>query len=204
MPRSPSWWISGQPGVVPAGLLRLKCINLRARWPEGAWFLRSTRRNTRRSLLSFGFGRFPISCSCAEELLLQSEQALFHGQKCVGGSRWRLDRVPLYRWSLEPARPGVASFLPAEYPGAISISAVTLAQTAIWAFFRRLVNPSRHRGLAEMGKQVVVVLYLAAMVAVIVGVDFVFFRNRFWERLTVNIGIVLVFVAFYFRFLRRP
>ena len=31
------------------------------------------------------------------------------------------------------------------------------------------------------------------MAAVIVGVDFLFFRNRFRERLTVNIGIVLVF-----------
>ncbi len=47
-------------------------------------------------------------------------------------------------------------------------------------------------------------LYVVAMVAIIVGVDFVFFRNRFWERLTVNIGIVLVFSAFYLRFLRRP
>jgi len=43
-----------------------------------------------------------------------------------------------------------------------------------------------------------------AMVAVIVGVDFGFFRNRFWERLMGNIGIVLVFAAFYFRFLRSP
>jgi len=57
---------------------------------------------------------------------------------------------------------------------------------------------------AEMGRQVAVVLYVVAMAAVIVGIDFVFFRNRFWERLTVNIGIVLVFAAFYFRFLRRP
>lgn len=56
----------------------------------------------------------------------------------------------------------------------------------------------------SMGKQVAVVLYVVAMVAVIVGVDFVFFRNRFWERLTVNVGIVLVFVAFFFRFFRRP
>ena len=55
-----------------------------------------------------------------------------------------------------------------------------------------------------MGRQVAVVLYVVAMVAVIVGVDFVFLRNRFLERLTVNIGIVLVFVAFYLRFLRRP
>ncbi len=55
-----------------------------------------------------------------------------------------------------------------------------------------------------MGRQVALVLYVVAMMAVIVGVDFIFFRNRLWERLTVNIGIVLVFAAFYFRFLRRP
>jgi hypothetical protein len=54
-----------------------------------------------------------------------------------------------------------------------------------------------------MSRQVVVVLYVAAMVAVIVGVDFAFLRNRFWERLIVNIGIVLVFGAFYLRFLRH-
>jgi len=46
-------------------------------------------------------------------------------------------------------------------------------------------------------------LYLVAMVAVIVAVDVLFFRNHIWERLTVNVGIVLLFVAFYFRFLRR-
>lgn len=54
-----------------------------------------------------------------------------------------------------------------------------------------------------MGRQLAVVLYLVAMAAVIVGVDFAFFRHRFWQRLIVNIGIVLVFIAFYFRFLRR-
>jgi hypothetical protein len=55
-----------------------------------------------------------------------------------------------------------------------------------------------------MGRQVAIVLYGVAMAAIIVGVDIVFFRNRFWERLTVNIGIVLVFSAFYLRFLSRP
>jgi hypothetical protein len=60
------------------------------------------------------------------------------------------------------------------------------------------------KGVAEMSRQVVVVLYVLAMAAVIVGVDFAFFRNRFWERLAVNIGIVLVFGAFYLRFLGRP
>ncbi len=55
-----------------------------------------------------------------------------------------------------------------------------------------------------MGRQVAALLSVAAMAAVIVGVDFALFRNRFWERLVVNVGIVLVFLAFYFRFLRRP
>ena len=54
-----------------------------------------------------------------------------------------------------------------------------------------------------MSRQVAVVLYGVVMAAVIVGVDFVFFRNRFWERLTVNVGIVSAFAAFYLRFLRR-
>lgn len=49
-----------------------------------------------------------------------------------------------------------------------------------------------------------VVLYIAVLITVIVGVDFLFFRNRFWERLIVNIGIVLVFAAFYLRFLKSP
>lgn len=44
-------------------------------------------------------------------------------------------------------------------------------------------------------------LYLVAMVIAIVAVDVAFFRNRFWARLIVNIGIVLVFIAFYLRFL---
>lgn len=66
------------------------------------------------------------------------------------------------------------------------------------------MNPSPNRDLTEMGRQVAVALYVVAMVAIIVGVDFMFFRHRFWERLIVNIGIVLVFAAFYFSFLRRP
>jgi hypothetical protein len=55
-----------------------------------------------------------------------------------------------------------------------------------------------------MGRQVGIALYVVAMAAVIIGLDFAFFRNRFWERLIVNIGIVLVFGAFYLRFLNRP
>jgi type IV secretory pathway VirB2 component (pilin) len=55
-----------------------------------------------------------------------------------------------------------------------------------------------------MGRQTAGVLYVLALVAVVVGVDILFFRNRFWERLMVNVGVVLVFGAFYLRFLKRP
>ena len=55
-----------------------------------------------------------------------------------------------------------------------------------------------------MARQATVVLYIVLLAAVVVGVDFLFFRGRFWERLMVNIGIVLVFAAFYLRFLKHP
>ena len=54
-----------------------------------------------------------------------------------------------------------------------------------------------------MGRQVTIVLYVLVLVAVVVGVDVLFFRNRLWERLMVNVGIVLVFAAFYLRFLKH-
>ena len=53
-----------------------------------------------------------------------------------------------------------------------------------------------------MGTRAAVTLYVALMVALIVAVDLLFFRNRFSERLIVNMGIVLVFAAFYLRFLK--
>ena len=54
-----------------------------------------------------------------------------------------------------------------------------------------------------MGRQAGIVLYVLALVTVVVGVDVLVFRHRFWERLMVNVGIVLVFAAFYLRFLKR-
>jgi hypothetical protein len=54
-----------------------------------------------------------------------------------------------------------------------------------------------------MGRQAGVVLYVLALVAVVVAVDVLFFRHRLSERLMVNVGIVLVFAAFYLRFLKR-
>jgi hypothetical protein len=55
-----------------------------------------------------------------------------------------------------------------------------------------------------VGRQAAIVLYVLALIAVVVGVDVLFFRHHFWARLAVNVGIVLVFGAFYWRFLQRP
>ena len=55
-----------------------------------------------------------------------------------------------------------------------------------------------------MGRQAAIVLYVLALVAVVVGVDVLFFRNQFWWRLIVNVGIVLVFAVCYLAFVKRP
>ena len=55
-----------------------------------------------------------------------------------------------------------------------------------------------------MTRNMSVVLYIVVLIAVIVSVDLLFFRNQFWERLIANIGIVLVFAAFYLRLLKNP
>lgn len=54
-----------------------------------------------------------------------------------------------------------------------------------------------------MGRPVAVAIYVVAMVVVVVGIDVLFFRGHFWERLAANVGIVLLFGAFYFRFLHH-
>ena len=52
-----------------------------------------------------------------------------------------------------------------------------------------------------MSKNAMIAIYVLAMVATVVIVDILFFRHRFWERLIANIGIVLVYTAFYLAFL---
>jgi hypothetical protein len=47
------------------------------------------------------------------------------------------------------------------------------------------------------------VLCVLAMVAIVVGVDVLFLRHQFWPRLIANVGIVAVFAAVYFLFLKR-
>ncbi len=55
-----------------------------------------------------------------------------------------------------------------------------------------------------MSRSFLLILCLVIMVASIVGIDLLFFRSstHFWERLMVNIGIVLIFAAFVLRFLK--
>ncbi len=55
-----------------------------------------------------------------------------------------------------------------------------------------------------MGTNARAVLYLLAMVAIVVAVDVLFLRHHFGLRLVVNIAILLVFIAVYVAFLRRP
>jgi hypothetical protein len=52
-------------------------------------------------------------------------------------------------------------------------------------------------------KRASVALYVLTLIAVVVGVDVLFFRHHFWERLIANVGIVLAFAAFYLRLRAR-
>jgi positive regulator of sigma E activity len=54
-----------------------------------------------------------------------------------------------------------------------------------------------------MRRRAAVVLYVLALVVVVVAVDILFFRHQFWERLIANVGIVVLFAAFYLRLLKR-
>ena len=48
-----------------------------------------------------------------------------------------------------------------------------------------------------------IVFYVLSLVAVVVSVDILFLRHHTFERLIVNVGIVLVFGALYLVFLKR-
>jgi hypothetical protein len=90
---------------------------------------------------------------------------------------------------------------------------IDLIDAAVWGR-GHCPDLDAHRGWAfmsgpdwrscQVSRPVTALLFVAVMVAVIVGVDLAFLRQHFWLRLAVNVGIVLVFVAFYFRFIGRP
>ncbi len=67
----------------------------------------------------------------------------------------------------------------------------------------RACEPSPIGSVFPVAKPVANLIFVVAMAAVIVAVDVLVFRHHIWERLAANVGIVLVFVAFYFRFLRH-
>ncbi len=48
------------------------------------------------------------------------------------------------------------------------------------------------------------IAYPLTMAAVIVAVDILFFQGHIWERLAANLAIVVVFVALYLFWGRRP
>ncbi|CAN5698948.1 hypothetical protein BH11PAT2_BH11PAT2_05230 [soil metagenome] len=50
--------------------------------------------------------------------------------------------------------------------------------------------------------KMILVAFVMSLIVVVVAVDVLFFKNRLTERLIANIGIVLVFGAFYMRFLK--
>lgn len=59
-----------------------------------------------------------------------------------------------------------------------------------------------HDQKRQMSIPAIRVLFVLAVVVVVVSVDVLFFRSGswFWERLATNVGVVLLFGAFYFRF----
>ena len=55
-----------------------------------------------------------------------------------------------------------------------------------------------------MSRNVSIALFVTTLIIMIVATDIFFFRNRIWERLMVNIGIVLVLAAIYLGFFKHP
>jgi len=52
-----------------------------------------------------------------------------------------------------------------------------------------------------MANLIINILYVLIAVAIVVFLDFKYFRFDFWKRILVNILIVLVFATFYYLFL---
>jgi hypothetical protein len=69
---------------------------------------------------------------------------------------------------------------------------------------RNLSQGSRRRFREEKAViKLPAALMVVAMIIVIIGVDFAFFRDRFWQRLMTNVIIVIAFGVIYFVFIRR-
>ncbi len=68
---------------------------------------------------------------------------------------------------------------------------------------RGKANATTFERMIEMPRNTFWGLYSLALIATVISADLLFFRNRFWERLMVNIAILLVFASI-LRFLRNP
>jgi hypothetical protein len=51
-----------------------------------------------------------------------------------------------------------------------------------------------------VGRHLAIGIYVVALMVTVVGVDILISRHYAWARLLGNVGVVLVFAAFYFRF----
>jgi hypothetical protein len=60
-----------------------------------------------------------------------------------------------------------------------------------------------HEAQKSMNSSHVVLVSVLLLIAIVASVDILFFRNFFWERLMMNVGIVLVFGAFLLRLINR-
>jgi hypothetical protein len=88
--------------------------------------------------------------------------------------------------------------MPFWWPGA-GLASTSAASVTAWVSGCKSIEL-----VMEMKRNMSIVLYVLLLIAVVFSVDLLFFRHQFWERLIANIGIVLVFAAFYLRFLKKP
>ena len=47
------------------------------------------------------------------------------------------------------------------------------------------------------------IIYVLLMISTVVVIDIAFFKNHTAERLAANIGVILLYVAFYYRYFKR-
>lgn len=53
-----------------------------------------------------------------------------------------------------------------------------------------------------MDKNPMAIVFVIIMIIIIIAVDILLFRHYFWARLASNVGIILIFLALYLRFIR--
>lgn len=90
-----------------------------------------------------------------------------------------------------------------DFKNKVSSGQVMSATLGPFEISGQMKNPDQKR-VVEMPRNAYLMLYILVLIAVVVSVDLLFFKDRFWGRLIVNICIVLMFAAFYLKFLKNP